>query len=46
MGTFKFFIQVSQYKFTILKILSRNIFGEFRGFFQKGLDLFLKFEPN
>jgi hypothetical protein len=45
MGTSKFFIQVSQYKFIVLKILSRKIFGEFRGFFPKGL-IFLKFEPN
>jgi hypothetical protein len=30
-------MQVSQSKFTILKIMSRKIFGEFMNFFLKGL---------
>jgi hypothetical protein len=29
-----------QYKFTVLKTMSRQIFGEFMNFFQKGLEPF------
>jgi hypothetical protein len=39
-GTSNFLIQVSQSKFTILKIMSRNNFGEFMKFLPKGLDPF------
>jgi hypothetical protein len=31
---------VSQYKFIVLKIMSRKIFGEFMEIFLKGLSLF------
>jgi hypothetical protein len=34
-----FLIQVSQYKFTVLNIMSRKMFGEFMGFHQKVLTL-------
>jgi hypothetical protein len=40
-GTLKFWIQVSQSKFTILKIMSRKIFGKSMEFFLKGLSPFL-----
>jgi hypothetical protein len=33
-------MQVSQSKFTVLKIMSRKIFGEFMEFFPKGLKSF------
>jgi hypothetical protein len=39
-GTLKFWIQVSQSKFTVLKIMPRKIFGEFMKFFLKGLNPF------
>ncbi len=39
-GTSNFLIQVSQYKFIVLKIMSIKIFGEFMEFFLKGLDPF------
>jgi hypothetical protein len=39
-GTSNFCIQVSQSKFTVLKIISRKIFAEFMGFFPKGLNPF------
>jgi hypothetical protein len=35
---------VSQSRFTVLKILSRNILGEFMGIFQKRSDPLLKFK--
>jgi hypothetical protein len=35
-----FLIQVSQYKFIVLKIMSRKIFGEFMEVFLKGLNPF------
>jgi hypothetical protein len=44
-GTSNFLIQVSQSKFTVLKIMLRKIFCEFMGFFPKGLNP-LKFKPN
>jgi hypothetical protein len=39
-GTSNFGIQVGQSKFTLWKMMSRRIFGEFMGFFSKGLNPF------